>query len=102
MPANILTSNPIFIDTAAGSTLTGEQKIQLIQWIATGTPTDLDDLSFTLNGVTITTIVPITGTAGEEAYPCVLFQAGPFARPIRAEDFVVNTLDSGVVLVWKV
>ena len=100
MPANVLTSNPIFIDTAAGSALTGERKIQLIQWIVTAAPTDLDDLSFTLNGVTITTIVPITATAGEEAYPCVLFQAGPFARPIRAKDFVVNTLDSGVVLVW--
>lgn len=102
MAANILTSNPVFIDTAASSTLTGQRHIQLIQWIATGTPTDDDDLSFTLNGVTITTVVPITGTANEEAYPCVLYQAGPFAVPINAKDFVVNTLDSGIVLVWLV
>ena len=51
MAANVLTSNPVFIDTAASSTLTGERKIQLIQWIATTTPTDLNGLSFTLNGV---------------------------------------------------
>jgi hypothetical protein len=100
MAANILTGNPVFIDTAASSTLTGIRLIQCIQWIATAIPTDLDDLSFTLNGVSITTAVPITGTAGEEAFPCVLYQAGPFPRPISAKDFVVNTIDSGVVLVW--
>jgi len=100
--ANNLKSNPVYIDAAAASTLTGESKIQLIQWIVTALPTDLDALSFTLNGVTITTVVPVTDAVNEEAYPCVLYQAGPFTRPIRAEDFVVNTLATGIVLVWLV
>ena len=100
MAANVLTSNPVFIDTAAGSTLTGQRQIQLIQWIATALPTDLDGLSFTLDGVTITTLVPITDALNEEAYPGVLYEAGPFTKPILAKDFVVNTLDTGIVLVW--
>ena len=98
--ANNLNSNPVYIEAAAASTLTGQRQIQLIQWIATALPTDLDGLSFTLNGVTITTLVPITTTLNEEAYPCVLYQAGPFIKPILAKDFVVNTLATGIVLVW--
>ena len=98
--ANNLNSNPVYIEAAAASILTGQRQIQLIQWIATALPTDLDALSFTLNGVTITTLVPVTDAVNEEAYPCVLYQAGPFTKPILAKDFVVNTLATGIVMVW--
>lgn len=98
--ANVKTSNPISIDTASGSTLTGLFYVQCIQWIDDAADiADDDDLSFSLNGVTVAQKVQLTANAVGNT---VVYQAGPFASPIAVKDFVVNTIDHGVVLVWIV
>lgn len=97
--ANELNSNPVYIDTASGSTLSGQRQVQLIQWLDDANDVaDGDDLSFTLNGVTVAIKANLGSDVGQQL--TVLYEAGPFKCPIKADDFVVNTIDHGVVLVW--
>ena len=99
--ANNLTSNPILIDTASGSTLTGLYQIQQIQWIDDNADiVSTDDLNFTLNGVTVNIRVKRDNTAASIDWNGILYNAGPFAKPILARDFVVNAVDNGAVLIW--
>lgn len=98
--ANTLTTNPIFIDTAAGSTITN-QRIMQIQWLDDASDVaDGDDLSFTVNGVTIIMKANIGSDVGQ-ILP-VVFEVGPFSRPFIVSSLVVNTIDHGVFLVWLV
>lgn len=92
--ANTLTTNPVFIDTAAGSTIT-DQRIQAIQWIDdAGDMANADDLDFTINGVTIHLKVDTHTSASPVQYAVHL------SHPIVVKTFVVNTIDHGAVLVW--
>ena len=96
--ANNLVSNPKYIDTAANSNLSNV-KIQLIQWQdEAGDVGDGEDLSMTINGVTFAMKFKLGSDVGQQ--DIILWQAGPFAEPIFARDFVVNTIDDGAVLVW--
>lgn len=98
--ANLLTSNPIFIDTAASSTVTNK-KIQQIQWIEDNADiVDDDDLVFVINEVTITVKMQKTTDVGYQ--DTVIYQAGPFNIPIYARTFSVTTIDHGTLLVWVV
>jgi len=96
--ANVLTSNPVYIDTAAGSTIS-DVKIQQIQWLDDANDVaDGDDLSFTINGVTVAIKQNLGSDVGFE--DTIIYQAGPFAKPILVNSFVVGVIDHGVVLVW--
>ena len=100
---NNLTSNPKYIDTAAGSTISGLMSIQELQWLDDNADiANDDDLDFTFNEVTIHVKPQRHETATSVDGGGVVYQAGPFALPIAATDFVVNTIDHGVLLVWAV
>ena len=97
--ANVLTGNPKSIDTAAGSTLSGLVGIKELQWIDNaGDIADGDDLSFTMNGVTVAMVANIGSDVGDQ--DIVKYRLGPFNPPLIAKDFVVNTIDHGVLLVF--
>jgi len=105
---NSLNSNPIYVDTAA-TAWTGNKMVNLIQWIDDAADiVDDDDLSITVNGVTIAAKVQIATTGGgapvENVSPNVgnvcVWQIGPFSPGIWIHDFIVNTIDHGVLLIW--
>lgn len=96
--ANSLTGNPIYIDTAAGSTM-NDVKIQQLQWIDTGTTVaDGDDLSFTLDSVTVAIKANVFTEVGDGKV--IVYEFGPFGFPVFVGTFVVNVIDNGAVLVW--
>lgn len=105
---NTLTSNPIYVDTAA-TVWTGNKMVRLIQWIDDAADiADDDDLSITINGVTIAVKIQIGTTSGgapvENVTPNVgnicVWQIGPFNPGMYMNDFVVNTIDHGALLIW--
>ena len=105
---NTLTSNPIYADTAA-TLWTGTKRVQLIQWCDDNADiADDDDLSITINGVTIAVKIQIPTTVGgtpvEDVSPgpsgICMWQIGPFAFPIPMTDVVLNTIDHGSLLLW--
>lgn len=97
--SNALTSNPKYIDTASGSTLSGLNKILLIQWLDdAGDIADGEDLSMTMNGVTYAMKANKPSDVGDQ--PIIQYQLGPFPHGLAVKDFVVNTIDHGVVLVF--
>lgn len=92
--ANNLTGNPKSFDTTG--TITG-QWIQQIQWVDDNADLAASaDLSYTMNGVTVLVKPTAAAVAG------IGYQAGPFAKPIFADTFVINVIDFGTVLVWVV
>ena len=96
--ANNLTSNPIYIDTASGSTVT-DKKIQCIQWFNEAADlADGEDLAFTINGIAIAMKYNLGSDVGQQ--DIIVWQAGPFASPIYVREFVVTTIDDGAVLLW--
>ncbi len=106
--ANKLTSNPIYVDTAA-TIWSGDKMVRLIQWIDdAGDIADDDDLSITINGVTIAAKIQIATTQGgspvEDVSPNVgnvcVWEMGPFNPGIWINNFIVNTIDHGVLLIW--
>lgn len=95
---NILTSNPVYIDTAASSDIY-DVKIQLIQWYNEAADlADGEDLALTIDGVSIDMKYNLGSDVGQQAI--VVWEAGPFAEPIYVRHFVVDTIDDGAVLVW--
>lgn len=97
--ANSVVGNPVYIDTASGSTLTGIRHIQEIQWVdKTGDIVHDDDLSITMNGVTVA-VKPQLLNDNIHVGVCI-WRMGPWAKPIPVTDFVVNTIDHGAVLVF--
>lgn len=95
--ANVLTSNPVSIDTATGSDITN-RKVQLIQWIDDAADiADNDDLAFTINGVAVAAKIQLTDNAVENV---AVWTMGPFPQPIYVSSMVVTTIDHGVLLVW--
>ncbi|MDY6834974.1 MAG: hypothetical protein SVY53_09280 [Chloroflexota bacterium] len=106
--ANSLASNPLYIDTAA-TIWTGDKAVRLIQWIDDNADiADDDDLSITINGVTIAAKAQIATTGGgapvENVSPNVgnicVWQIGPFSPGVYIHNLIVNTIDHGVLLVW--
>jgi hypothetical protein len=96
--ANSLTGNPIYIDTAVGSTMS-DIKIQQLQWVDTATSiVDGDDLSFTLDSVTVAIKANVFTAVGDGKV--IVYEFGPFGFPVFAGTFVVNVIDNGAVLVW--
>lgn len=106
--ANSLNSNPIYVDTAA--TIWDDSKmVRLIQWIDDNADlVDNDDLSISINGVTITAKVQIATTQGgtpvENVSPNVgnicVWQMGPFNPGVWLSNFIVNTIDHGALLIF--
>lgn len=97
--ANLLTDNPVYIDTAASSTVTNK-RIVLIQWIDDAADIiDDDDLVFVINGVTVTIKYQKTTDVGGAG---VVYYEAAFSTPIFASTFSVTTIDHGALLVWCV
>ena len=97
--ANLLTSNPIYIDTAASSDIYNK-KVVLIQWQdEAGDVADGEDLSMTINGVTFAMKFKLGSDVGQQ--DIILWEAA-FSVPIMVTHMVVNTIDDGAVLVWCV
>ena len=106
---NTLTSNPYYVDTAATLWTKTPKYVREIQWIDDFADiVDDDDLSITINGVTIATKIQIATTTGltpvEAVTPNVgnicVWRQGPFNPGIAISDFAVNTIDHGVLLIW--
>ena len=109
MAGNVLVRNPYYVDTAAELWADKNTGVRLIQWIDdAGDIADDDDLDITINGVTIAAKIQIGTTAGgtpvEAVTPNVgnvcVWQIGPFNPGICISDFIVNTIDHGVLLIW--
>jgi hypothetical protein len=96
---NLLTSNPVYIDTASSSDI-AQKRVVLIQWQdEAGDVADDDELNITINGVTFSVLFKLNTDVGQQ--PIVLWKAA-FSTPILVENLVVNTIDQGAVLVWCV
>jgi len=100
--ANTLTGNPKYIDTAAVGAeihIPGLAGIKEIQWVDdAGDIADGDDLSITMNGVTFAMKANIGSDVGDQ--DIIKYKLGPFNPPLVARDFVVGTIDHGVLLVF--
>jgi hypothetical protein len=97
MAGNVLTGNPMTVDTAATLWSSANKYVQLIQWIddAADIAND-DDILLVINGVTITGKIQMTAdTIGN----LVVWEMA-FNPPMRIESFVVTTLDSGLLVIW--
>jgi hypothetical protein len=98
--ANALTGNPIFIDTAAGSSVTGPFRMMLLQWVDDNADiADNGNLILIVNGVTIEATVQRGSTP--DGPGAVLWQIGPFSPGISIKDIEVNTISAGQVHIWK-
>ena len=105
---NTLTKNPIYVDTAA-TAWSGTKWVRLIQWIDDAADiADDDDLSITINGLTMAMKIQIPTTTGatpvEDLTPgpsglCV-WQVGPFNPGMPMTGLIVNTIDHGALHIW--
>lgn len=94
---NLLTSNPLFVDTAA-TIFTTPKKVSLIQWIDDAADiADDDDLNITINGVTIAAKIALTAN---EVGNVAVWTMGPFPAGLWVSNFVVTTIDHGVLLIF--
>ena len=105
---NSLGTNPVYGDTAA-TLWSGLGLVRLIQWVDDAADiADNDDLSFTVNGVTIAVKAQIGTTGGgapaENVSPnvgnIVVWQIGPFNPGIPMKEFILNTIDHGALHIW--
>ena len=97
--ANQTSSKLHVIDTAAGSKISGQAWIRLIQWIDDAEDiADSDDLAFKFNGITVTIKYQKTTDVGSAGV--VYYQAGPFNPGFMVEDFEVTVIDAGNLLVF--
>jgi len=95
--ANVLTSNPKYIDASAGSAF-GPANIRLIQWVDDAADiVDDDDLVFVMNGITITGKIALTANTINNV---AVWQIGPFSPGIPCTSFSVTTIDHGALLVF--
>jgi hypothetical protein len=97
---NVLTSNPIRVDTAATAFST-PKKIQLIQWVdddaaAGGSIGDGEGLTMAVNGVTIQVLVVDISTQVPIAYEA------SFPNGVNIDSLVVSVIDGGTLLIWQV
>lgn len=101
--ANQTTGNPMVLDTA-GTIWAGPNKsVRLIQWIndAGDIVAATNDCVFTVNTSTITLKVDKHDTAAsQDDNDVIAYQAGPFNPGIGVTNFVLTTLDAGVIHIW--
>jgi hypothetical protein len=95
--ANLLTSNPLRVDSAA-TIFSTPKKVSLIQWIDDNADiADDDDLLITINDVVITAKIQLTAnTIGDVA----VWTMGPFPKGLWVSNFVVTTIDHGALLIF--
>ena len=100
--ANDLTSNPLRCDTAA--TVISESAgvlVQAMQWVddtgaAGGVIANADDLSMTINNVTVGLVATLAaGVSGATVWSVT------FPQPMLIYKLVVATIEGGTLLVWK-
>lgn len=99
--ANNLTSNPLFVDTAAALwTAPGSTKrVKQIQWVDDAADiVDDSTLGLIINGVTITLQAQKTTDVGWQ--PTVAWEVGPFNPGIAVSDFEVSDMDEGNLIIW--
>ena len=99
MAGNVLTGNPITIDTAATiwDGTTGPKHVKLIQWIDDAA--DLangDDLVMVINGVTITGKIQLTTNTINNV---VVWEMNFCGNPMIIHKFAVNTINKGVLVI---
>lgn len=96
--ANDLTSNPMYVDSAATLWANTNKMVRLVQWIDDNADiADDDDILVVINGVNIAGKIQLTANAVENL--CV-WQLGPFSPGVTVQSFVVTTIDHGVLYVW--
>lgn len=94
---NLLTSNPIFIDTAAVAWSTGVKSIRMIQWLDDAADiADGDTLAVIINDATISMVIQVTDNTANNA---AFWTFGPFNPGIPVSYFEVVTLGHGVLSV---
>ena len=103
--ANNLTSNPLRCDTAAtvidATTSPEGEFVNSMQWVddtgaAGGVIANADDLSMTVNGVTIGLVCTLAASAAG-----AIIWSVTFPQPMRVYSLVVATIEGGTLLVWK-
>jgi hypothetical protein len=106
---NVLTSNPMVIDTAATIWSDKAYNVREIQWIDDAADmADNDDLNITINDATIAAKIQVATTGGgtpvENVSPNVgnicVWRIGPFNPGIPVSTFIVTTIDKGALLVF--
>ena len=101
--ANQTTGNPMVLDTPATIWSSGTKNIRLIQWIndAKDIIEATNDCVFTVNTTLITLKVDKHDTAAsQDDNDVIAYQAGPFSPGINVNNFVLTTLDAGVIHIW--
>ena len=95
--ANLLTSNPMRVDTAA-TIITVPTRVLLIQWIDEAADiADDDDLNITINQTAIAAKIALTANAiGNIA----VWTIGPFNPGLMVNNLVVTTIDNGALLIF--
>lgn len=95
--ANQSSNNPIVLDTGS-TTITGRMHVKQIQWIDDNADiADDADLSFKVNGQTISVKVQLTADAVGNG---VIYEAGPFSPELIVDSFELTTIDAGILVLW--
>lgn len=96
--ANVLTKNPMVIDTAA-TIWTAARFVRLIQLVDDNGDIVHDTTwVITVNGATLT--VKIQPVNDQIAFGAVAWQIGPFNPGMKVHTFVVDTAGAGNLHVW--
>ena len=101
--ANQTTGNPMVLDTTGTIWSSGNKSVRLIQWIndAKDIIEATNDCVFTVNTSVITLKVDKHDTAAsQDDNDVIAYQAGPFNPGIGVTNFVLTTLDAGVIHIW--
>lgn len=101
--ANNLNSNPLYVDTAA-VVLAGPavSKIRGIDWIDDAADLANDsDLNITFNDATFAVKPQRHETAASIDGGGTVFKIGPFNPGIPCSFLQVNTIDAGILLIWR-
>lgn len=109
--ANNLTSNPIYIDTAAtiwvsnykaSGDIVGTKNVLLMQWVDDNADiATAETLDMTINGIQVIGKTNFHDTAGSVDLPDVVrWQIGPFANGFPVTSLVVTTISHGVLYIW--
>ena len=95
--ANLLTSNPMRVDTAA-TIITVQTRVLLIQWIDEAADiADDDDLNITINQTAIAAKIALTAN---EIGNIAVWTIGPFNPGLMVNNLVVTTIDNGALLIF--
>ena len=97
--ANLLTTNPMRVETAATLWSKTPKFVRLIQWVDdNGDLVHDSTLVLTINGCALT--VKIQPLVNELAFGAVAWQMGPFNPGVCIDTFIVTTMATGHLHVW--